>query len=74
MIEDTTTKLLIGIRDVASMLNVSTRHVERLNSAGMIPRPVRVGCARRWRRREIEDWVAEGCPAIDNAHALGGNR
>jgi predicted DNA-binding transcriptional regulator AlpA len=34
----------------------------RLNSAGKIPRPVRLGGRVLWRLEELRDWVRAGCP------------
>ena len=31
-------------------------------ACGQVPRPVRIGGLVRWRRRELEDWIAAGCP------------
>jgi len=52
------------INDVARLLNCSTRTVYRLNDAGRMPRPVRLGSLVRWNRTEIEQWIADGCPAV----------
>ena len=54
--------LLITADEVATMLNVSVRSIWRLNSAYLIPAPVRFGGAVRWRSDEVRKWIAEGCP------------
>jgi len=54
---------LMTIDEVARLLNCSTRTVYRLNDAGRVPRPVRLGSLLRWNRRVIEQWIADGCPA-----------
>lgn len=54
--------LLISVNELAQMLGVSTRTTWRHNSSGRIPSPIPVGGLMRWRRQEIEDWIAEGCP------------
>lgn len=54
--------LLITARELASLLHLSLRTLWRLNSAGLLPEPVRLGNSVRWRREEIDSWVAEGCP------------
>jgi len=53
--------VMLTVEQVARMLNCSTRTVYRLNSAGRMPRPVRLGALVRWRRAAIEQWIAEGC-------------
>jgi excisionase family DNA binding protein len=56
---------LLGVRGVASMLGCSPRHVYRLADAGKMPRPIRLGALVRWRRTELTDWIAAGCPAVE---------
>ncbi len=53
---------LLDARGVAALLSVSVRHVRRMETAGELPRPVRLGRAVRWRRAELLDWLAAGCP------------
>ena len=55
---------LLDVRQVAALLTCSTRHVYRLTDAGRMPRPVNLGRLVRWRRAEIEAWIAEGCPPV----------
>jgi predicted DNA-binding transcriptional regulator AlpA len=55
--------LAVCARELAEMLNVSLRQVWRLNSAGKLPRPIRLGGSVRWDRQEILDWFKAGCPA-----------
>ncbi len=59
-----TTTALMTIKDVARLLNCSERTVYRLNDSGRMPRPVRLGTLVRWKRSEIEQWIADGCPAV----------
>ena len=35
----------------------------KARSTGRIPGAVKIGGARRWRRDELVDWIAAGCPA-----------
>lgn len=56
--------ILIAARDVARTLGVSERHVWRLRDAGVMPAPVKLGAAVRWRRDEVLQWVAAGCPSL----------
>lgn len=57
--------LLATPKQVAELLQVSTRTLWRMRSAGSLPTPVRLGAAVRWRRDEIEAWIREGCPSSD---------
>ena len=54
--------VMITARQLAILLQVSTRQVWRMLSAGRVPQPVRVGGIVRWRMAEVENWIAEGCP------------
>jgi predicted DNA-binding transcriptional regulator AlpA len=55
--------LLLSAQDLARLLNISVRSVWRRDSAGQIPRPVRIGRSVRWSRDEVAAWVRAGCPA-----------
>lgn len=59
---------LVDVREVARLLNCSTRHVFRLTDAGQLPSPVRLGALVRWRKMDVDQWIAGGCqsPAITN--------
>ncbi|MBI4583068.1 MAG: helix-turn-helix domain-containing protein [Planctomycetes bacterium] len=54
---------LLDVEDVARLLTCSTRHVRRLADSGRMPRPLKIGALVRWRRGEIDAWIAAGCPA-----------
>jgi predicted DNA-binding transcriptional regulator AlpA len=54
---------LIAAADLARLLDISTRALWRLRSAGHLPQPVRLGGAVRWRLEEIRKWIADGCPS-----------
>ncbi len=55
--------LLLTIQQLAVLLSRSVAALERDDSAGRIPRPQRIGRAKRWRVAEISDWVEAGCPS-----------
>jgi excisionase family DNA binding protein len=52
---------LLDVRAVAQLLGCSARHVYRLSDSGAMPAPVRLGALVRWRRSELDAWVAGGC-------------
>jgi len=52
---------LVDIKETSAMLRCSARHIRRLASSGRMPSPLRVGGLVRWRRSEIDDWIAGGC-------------
>lgn len=53
---------LLDVQQVAGLLRCSARHVYRLSDSARMPRPVKLGALVRWRRTEIENWIADGCP------------
>ncbi len=53
---------LICVEQVAALLNVSTRTVWRLLSAGRLPQPLRFGGNVRWRLDQLGEWIERGCP------------
>ncbi len=52
---------LLDVRAVAALLDCSTRHVYRLADAGLMPPPVRLRALVRWRRADLDTWLASGC-------------
>ena len=60
----TVTPELLTLKQVAVMLQVSTRTVLRRSADGSMPRPVSLGANTRWLRSEIQAWCADGCPAV----------
>jgi prophage regulatory protein len=54
--------LAVSARELSEMLSVSLRQVWRLNCAGKLPRPIRLGGSVRWNRAEIQQWFEAGCP------------
>jgi prophage regulatory protein len=64
---------LLNVRAVAEMICCAPRTIYRLADAGQLPQPVRVGGLVRWRRADVNDWLAAGCPVV-RAVAKGGRR
>lgn len=55
--------LLISAEQFADMLQISTRTLWRLLSAGKLITPVHIGGSTRWRLEEVRQWIEEGCPS-----------
>jgi excisionase family DNA binding protein len=53
---------LMDVEAVAELLSCSTRTVRRMADAGQMPRPLRIASLVRWRRSDVEAWLADGCP------------
>ncbi len=52
---------LLSARQLAELLNISTRTLWRLKSARKIPDSIRIGASVRWRAEDVREWIAEGC-------------
>lgn len=57
---------LMTIQSVAidKLGGCSTRHVRRLSDSGMMPAPMKLGALIRFRRADIEAWIAGGCKPV----------
>ena len=60
---------LLGVRQVADQLNVSTRQVWKLASSGRLPKPVRLGRSVRWRESDVAEFIRLGCPCREDFEA-----
>ncbi len=60
--------LLLDKRRTAAELGISEGGLDSLVRSGRVPKFVLVGSSRRWRSRELIDWINAGCPANDEWH------
>src|SRR5262245_57173839 len=56
------TPIAVDANDAAALFGLSSRTWRRLNAAGLIPSPLRLGGSVRWRRDELVAWAAAGSP------------
>lgn len=54
--------LLLTARQAATACGKSLRTWRTWDTAGWIPKPVRIGRSTLWRADELRAWVAAGCP------------
>jgi predicted DNA-binding transcriptional regulator AlpA len=54
--------LLIDRPTLAALLGRSVPSIDRDAASGRLPPSIRIGGHKKWRRAEIEEWVAAGCP------------
>jgi predicted DNA-binding transcriptional regulator AlpA len=54
--------LLFGAKAAAALCGRRLRTWRSWDSAGRIPRPIRIGRSTLWRVAELHAWVAAGCP------------
>lgn len=58
--------LLVPATEAARLVQISRSHWWRLNATGYVPAPLHVGTrCPRWVLRELQDWIAAGCPPRD---------
>jgi predicted DNA-binding transcriptional regulator AlpA len=62
MQEEKNKQICTGAKGYGHMLGLSKRQIFRLNAAGKIPAPVKIGGSVRWRLSDIELWLEMGCP------------
>ena len=65
---------LIGVRALCQLLSRSEASLARDDAAGRLPRAVRIGRSKKWRKSEILDWIAAGCPDRATWEATRRNR
>ena len=58
---------LLTAAESAEMAGVAKRSWWRYVSSGKAPAPIRLGGAVRWRRSELAEWIAAGCPRVRKA-------
>jgi len=56
---------LLTVDNVAALLACSARTVWRMSDAAAMPPPVRFLSLVRWRRRDVDQWLSDGCPKMD---------
>lgn len=60
MAEGGTDVVLLSSRDVAAMLGIDSKTVERLGRRGDLPRPISIGPRiKKWNKDSILRWLAE---------------
>jgi len=64
-----TAALLLDVRGVAAFCSLSPATIWRLCQRGAFPAPLHIGRAARWRRSDVEAWVAALSAGGDHAGA-----
>lgn len=60
---------------LGTMLGCSERHIDRMVSAGEIPKPVKLGAQKTvWVLATVEAWLAAGCPDVRTFDRLRAGR
>lgn len=66
----TTENLLIAAGEAAALCDMSRSAWYKLVASGKAPRSVKLGALARWRRNELESWIAAGCPPREKWDAM----
>ena len=56
------TEKLLSTKTVAKVLSLSSRTVHRLNSSGLIIKPLRISGSVRYSQSELMAWIEAGMP------------
>ncbi len=56
--------------DAAKALGVSVSHFKRMVAGYQCPQPIHIGTARRWLESELEDWIVQQNPQLQDALEL----
>lgn len=68
-----TESLTLDSRGAARLLGISRSSFWKLNSAGKVPAPIRLGRATRWSRRELGLWLEAGAPSRERWEEMKGS-
>ncbi len=64
------TEKLLSTRTVAKILSLSSRTVHRLNSSGLIIKPLRISGSVRYVQSELMAWIKAGMPRRSEWQAM----
>ena len=53
---------LVDVKEAARMCSISASMLYKLNVAGVLPKPIKLGKLLRWKRQDILEWIDQGCP------------
>ena len=53
---------LVDVKEAARMCSISASMLYKLNVAGQMPAPIKLGTLLRWKRQDILGWIDKGCP------------
>ena len=61
---------LLTTAEASSLVSVGERTLWRWSRSGIAPAPIKIGpTAVRYRRDELLEWIASGCPRVDRKGA-----
>lgn len=61
---DNNDSALVDVSTASRTCSLSRSAFYKFVKAGSAPQPVKLGRSTRWRRQELLDWIANGCPDL----------
>jgi len=55
---------LLTAKDLAKILSTSVRSIWRYQSSGRLPKTIKIAGAIRWKKSDIDLWIAMNCPSM----------
>lgn len=55
---------LLNVDQVAELLQCTTMSIYRFSKNGTMPPPTKIGKLSRWKKSELDEWIAKGCPKV----------
>lgn len=69
---------LLTAKEAAQLVNIGDRTLWRWSHSGLAPMPLKIGAGKRaavrYRRVELLEWIAAGCPPMDQMPLRRGER
>jgi len=53
---------LVDARRAAALCSISARFWAKLDASGKVPSALKLGRRSLWSVKELDDWIAKGCP------------
>ena len=66
----TSDSLLLNADDAGFLCRVAGVTWRRWELEGLIPQGIKIGCAKRWRKSELVEWIGVGSPPRDKWLAI----
>ncbi len=72
--QQTVEPILLSVTETARVLGISPRLLQKLNSSGQLPMPLRLGRRVLWNRAELERWTENCCPGREQWLQIKGDK
>jgi excisionase family DNA binding protein len=59
--------ILLDVREVGQLLSFGRTKILAMVAAREMPAPVKIGRSSRWRRADLDAWVATGCRPLSKS-------